>query len=302
MSAECFYTKIERKLYFAMVFFLAATVFTGLGLNAYGQIPYGSFCYFSENRCGSGSVGDGNYYDDVNSVDGAAQGCVNGKGFEPLIYAYVSVIFFCFAGIITNMTMLCTKSCYIERAFRSQAGDPQNFSDYSCINHYLSCVPCRNHEQLAHEADADYVLRLYKRETIIQSCLYVGAFFTSHFCPILGIISSRNSAAADVDNIDFDIQWITSFLYPLGGFFNILVYTRPKVVRLLYLYPDLSRLTALRLVIQAGGEMPDVPLHPSVFGCCGFVDSIGNDGLFDSEEPNSSHAFQVRMMLRDFSD
>lgn len=50
---------------------------------------------------------------------------------------------------------------------------------------------------------------------------------------------------------------VNSTIYPLGGLFNILVYTRPAVAVLRRRYPEFSRFRALLLVIKAGGEVPE---------------------------------------------
>ncbi len=50
---------------------------------------------------------------------------------------------------------------------------------------------------------------------------------------------------------------ITALLYPLGGFFNILVYTRPNVASFLRKCPECSWCEAFWLVLKAGGEVPD---------------------------------------------
>eukprot|EP00551_Chaetoceros_affinis_P005987 CAMPEP_0203667596 /NCGR_PEP_ID=MMETSP0090-20130426/4406_1 /ASSEMBLY_ACC=CAM_ASM_001088 /TAXON_ID=426623 /ORGANISM="Chaetoceros affinis, Strain CCMP159" /LENGTH=182 /DNA_ID=CAMNT_0050531805 /DNA_START=168 /DNA_END=717 /DNA_ORIENTATION=- len=77
MTEDVFYKKIEKKLHCVMCVFLLVISVTGLVLNVYGQIPSGSFCYFSQNRCGEGGFvgsGSGNGTDVVNNVEYAAAG------------------------------------------------------------------------------------------------------------------------------------------------------------------------------------------------------------------------------------
>ncbi len=100
--------------------------------------------------------------------------------------------------------------------------------------------------------DPDSVSRLYKKELVIQACSYVAVYCTTIFVfstfttmLILGIPPGKKFIVA------------TSALYPLGGFLNILVYTRPSVANFLRKCPECSRLVAFWLVLKAGGEVPD---------------------------------------------
>lgn len=53
-------------------------------------------------------------------------------------------------------------------------------------------------------------------------------------------------------------RFLISLLNPLGGLFNILVYTRPKVTSFRRKQPGISRIKAFWLVLRAGGEVPDI--------------------------------------------
>jgi hypothetical protein len=48
-----------------------------------------------------------------------------------------------------------------------------------------------------------------------------------------------------------------SLTWPLGGFINILIYTRPKIAILRIRQPQLSWIKAFRTIILAGAEVPD---------------------------------------------
>ncbi len=50
--------------------------------------------------------------------------------------------------------------------------------------------------------------------------------------------------------------WV-SFLFPLGGVFNVLVFTRPQVVSLRRRKPHYSRIQAFWIVVKNGGEAPN---------------------------------------------
>ena len=53
------------------------------------------------------------------------------------------------------------------------------------------------------------------------------------------------------------VQW--AIFAPLGGFFNILVYTRPKVSTLRRRRPEYWWFQAFWMVVKVGGEVPDLP-------------------------------------------
>ena len=105
----------------------------------------------------------------------------------------------------------------------------------------------------ASKQEAFSLSRLYMRMIVIQAFLYSGVFLAVYalyyiqgFILFAGIV---HTPAA------FSIVLYT--LFPLGVFFNILVYTRPSVVTLHRRYSEYSWLRALWMVLKAGGEMPD---------------------------------------------
>lgn len=52
--------------------------------------------------------------------------------------------------------------------------------------------------------------------------------------------------------------WLTSIFYPIGGFLNMLIYTRPKVQALKKVEPQLPIIVCFMSVILAGGEVPSL--------------------------------------------
>ncbi len=92
----------------------------------------------------------------------------------------------------------------------------------------------------------------YKKELVIQACLYTGVFMLS-FMPLLvaNVILVTGSQVSE-----FHTR-LTAITFPLGGFFNILVYSRLNVTSFHKKHPECSRIQAFWLVLKAGGEMPD---------------------------------------------
>lgn len=240
-----FTKKIEKWFHLSIIVVLVLCI-TALCMDSFNPIPSGSFCYVEE------------YPFLCRDMPQFVGECERGVGSDTLSYIAASITCLCFVGIIVNVSMLCVYSCTVERMYRSRAGDPQNLAEYNCVKNYMLCIPCRNYYQFEHEPDADYVLRLYKKETFIQSLLYVGAYLACYAFPMMQTIGS-------FFNYQFPrpFLYLIAIFYPLGGFFNVLTYTRPKVVRLLHSFPDMKRFTALLIVLKAGGEMPDLETNPN---------------------------------------
>lgn len=245
------FTKRIEKWFHLSILLVVILCLVALVMDTFNPLPSGSFCYVEEYPFGCR---------DHPEIFGQ---CERGKGSDTLSYIVTGITCFCFLGIIVNLSMLCVQSCYIERMYRSRAGDLHHSADHSCVRHYFSCIPCRNYHQLDHEPDADYVLRLYKMETFIQSLLYIGSFFACYVFPMMQTIGS-------FFNYQFQSPFplFLSIFYPLGGFFNVLTYTRPKVVRLRHAFPDFSRLRAFYIVMKAGGELPDLDANPYALEVC----------------------------------
>ena len=52
--------------------------------------------------------------------------------------------------------------------------------------------------------------------------------------------------------------WLDAIIIPLGGVFNILIYTRPKVLKLKEKFPMLMKYELFIIVVMKGGEMPSM--------------------------------------------
>ncbi len=105
--------------------------------------------------------------------------------------------------------------------------------------------------------DPEAASRLFRRELITQACCYVAVFcattFMFSFVNILLIAGTHPNYAMAIS---------TSILFPLGGLFNIIVYTRPNVASFLRRCPEVSRLEGFWLVLRAGGEVPEMTSSP----------------------------------------
>ncbi len=105
----------------------------------------------------------------------------------------------------------------------------------------------------APDRDPESISRLYKRELATQACGYVAVF-----CSTIFLYTTYSMLlVSGVQPGKVFLLYVVA-LYPLGGFFTILVYTRPNVASFLRRCPECSRLHAFWLVLKAGGEVPDV--------------------------------------------
>jgi hypothetical protein len=292
MTNAAFAKKIEKWIHIVAIVPMSTICFVGLAMG-YFNASGGGFCYFEP------------YPFLCTRIPEAVGECTRGANSHSFLYIITFVLLFCFIGISIFMAMLCIKACTMERVFRSRAGDPENTlgsNSSCCLQDYLCCIPCREYKQFTHESDADYFLRLYKREIIIQSSLYVGAFFGSYVCPLIQTIASFSKTGPKFPQFFF---FLISILYPLGGLFNILVYTRPKVVRFRHIYPEKSRLGALIMVIKAGGEVPEIGVmgaddHRGKNCCCKVA---AENDLNETPRSRNNAAYILQMgMLTNYTD
>ncbi|GFH62075.1 hypothetical protein CTEN210_18551 [Chaetoceros tenuissimus] len=94
------------------------------------------------------------------------------------------------------------------------------------------------------------------RKALNQSLLYIAAFMLIYMPGMVQVIFKMARIDSVADSQIF--LWSTSFLYPLGGVFNILIYTRPKVHKLLEQLPHMPYFIGLLIVILSGGEVPSM--------------------------------------------
>ncbi len=99
--------------------------------------------------------------------------------------------------------------------------------------------------------DAESLSRLYKKELLKQVCCHVLVFCLTNLPYLImvlqivsGIMPSRVLMRAN------------AVLYPLAGFFNIIIYTRWNVASYRRKHPECSRFQAFCVVLKAGGDLP----------------------------------------------
>jgi hypothetical protein len=108
---------------------------------------------------------------------------------------------------------------------------------------------------LEEESEADRLSRIYMRETAIQACLYVSCFIVVYVVPFSALLYTVSGNVPALIKTP-EISIIMSIFFPLGGFFNIAIYCRPKVVALRTRESDISWMKAYMVVVLGGGEIP----------------------------------------------
>jgi len=91
-------------------------------------------------------------------------------------------------------------------------------------------------------------------QSLVQSGMYIVSFFLVYSA----VISIMVMSVAGISPPNWVI-WDVSIFWPLGGFFNILIYTRPKVAAMRKTYPEYAHMSWFILflvVVFSGGEVP----------------------------------------------
>ncbi|GFH61781.1 hypothetical protein CTEN210_18257 [Chaetoceros tenuissimus] len=93
------------------------------------------------------------------------------------------------------------------------------------------------------------------KQAFLQSLLYVLAFILVYTPPLTGLILRRFANEKGSPMWKF---WLSALLTPLTGVFNILIYTRPKVLKLKETLPNASTFELLTVIVLSGGEIPSM--------------------------------------------
>ena len=130
-------------------------------------------------------------------------------------------------------------------------------SDEECTGHEVepaqrTLVGSQTYQDECSEND---LVKVYRREFVIQASLYVLAYIAPIF---FFLFSAINHIIVKRHVIGRVLVLLASIFYPLGGLFNILVYTRPKVSSLRRMNPQYYWFQAFVIVIRAGAVVPMV--------------------------------------------
>mmetsp|Transcript_12946 Transcript_12946/g.15810 ORF Transcript_12946/g.15810 Transcript_12946/m.15810 type:complete len:519 (+) Transcript_12946:243-1799(+) len=120
----------------------------------------------------------------------------------------------------------------------------------ACNNSTMSAAQEADRSQL--QIQAQNLILVYRREVIIQALSFVLAFIATF---ILWWVANVQLILLETQPSTVLAKFATA-LYPLGGFFNALVYIRPKIMKLRIGHPEYSWLRAMWIIIKTGGSPP----------------------------------------------
>ena len=186
-----------------------------------------------------------------------------------LFTATLAVPFACFFGIILCMGAI---SCHIikknrilgrrarfttQLRSRSSARHEDNDSDDDDNDNSLrkdrdrTSVAVLEAKSLQQNRSQDKI-RLYSREIITQAFYFVISYvmtFSFFWALYITILVGKQPPTF--------LVYTAAYFYPLCGFFNVLVYTRPKISRYRIENTDASWFRAFWIVVKAGADVPD---------------------------------------------
>ena len=116
------------------------------------------------------------------------------------------------------------------------------------------------------------LIRVYRRLIMIQALLFVLVYivtFSFFWVTYLTLL---------VGKVPTDMTlYLVAFFYPLGGFFNMIVYTRPKVSYYRIKHPECNWFHVFWIVVKAGGADPETHVNSVADG-----NGINSDPLVSS--------------------
>ena len=254
MTDSAFYQKVEKKLHIFIIFYNTVFSAVGVATKSVNPVPKMDFCHYARKP-----------WNCDRSFD-----CERGHHARwlTIFYGPIGTPLVCLVGIIACMTGVVWHVISRERVFLSNTTGKSSFQRlYGRIKASLSK---RNEEtqhnlsdQQPNESDVHYRARVYRRETMMQAFLYVVVFLCTYGVSIYVAISN----VVDVDvSIIFGLLFLV--VYPLGGLFNVLVYSRPAILAFRMEHSNYSWCKAFSLVVMAGGANPNADAGEAGGLCC----------------------------------
>ncbi len=283
VSDEEFCRKYEKKLHIGIFTInLALTVF-GLATKSIAPSITGDFCTFAASPPGCRQAPDlvGECEQEIDYV------------FPLAITMFLGIPFLSLLGIVCCMAIVCmynlrgkmftlqsshhtVESPQISRS--DPAGLSSSFSDVHFDSSQMKmpslAVPAEgesgqggNKQEIIQnnaETDQSYVtptssparnnfalIQFYRREIIVQACCFVVASLATFVCywvlQFQAIVLEHRPSAG--------LIFAATLTYPLGGFFNMIAYTRPKIAYFRSRHPEHSLFRAFWHVIKTGGDV-----------------------------------------------
>lgn len=249
MPDETFTRIIEWKIHLAIWFISFAGCISSLFTKSFHTDYYHGFCAFASVPAGCQRSPE--RYDE----------CVGGTEYFYYSLYCIIVLATCLLGITISMSLICWRVIVRDKAFgpieassvTAENGPTSNIDRVTRED--AEIVSSRRSRRLRRGVSTQQSARLrtrLRRAMLNQSCLYIVAYFATYSIIWVWLIYEQ-IADSNADSFLIPIN----LTYPLGGMFNILVFTRPSVA-ILRRSPSkrYSWLKAFALVVKAGGEVP----------------------------------------------
>ncbi len=238
-----FSRRVETKMHTSIILFNLGLYLTALGMDTINSGTFGNLCLVTATPTGCRQNPE---------VFGECDPATARISKNILLVPHVWMPMVSIIGIIVCLAVIFWNVVVSERIFGHPSeisrGTDQTQSDQTnqegeTANGVLS-LNARN--------DSRAILRLYKRELVIQAFCYVLVFLLS-MMPYLTL----SLILLDGSHPSRNHYRIGAIMNPLGGFFNIIVFSRMNVESFHRRHPECSRIKAFWLVIKAGGGMPN---------------------------------------------
>ena len=165
--------------------------------------------------------------------------CIRGKkaSLASLFLAVLPVVL-SFAMLIINLARFSIHVYQQEQMFKPTNQEPRSGgSDGNGRNNGTSSAADVEITIIRDEGRRRGVPSSLAKQSLVQSSLYIASFIICYFGPIITMVMTGLRIPPPAW-----LVWCVSIFWPLGGFFNILIYTRPKVSSFKESNPEYSRL------------------------------------------------------------
>ncbi len=296
---EKFKKSVEFKLHAFCLVTSATISIAAFATDNFSPVPTRSFCFVAA------------YPSFCKTFPEKVGECTRGK--ENMIFITIityAVPALCVLGVIVSFMMVCSHIIYRQRLMNYSVLrlSPASANSRDATGHDRHAMFRLMHywqslfdERRENELESEYMTRKYLANQITQMCLYVCFFFSTFF--LVWIVQAMYFLGY---NPSMWMLYLMPLFYPVGGLFNIFIYTRLSVKRLRTRYSEYSFWKAFWLVLRAGGEMPsennnrlqesvsqeqDKRCYSCIFKCVDFFrDQNAFNGISDlsSSVPTSS--------------
>ena len=234
MTDDAFSQKIEWKMHTFIIAFNVIVCVAGLITNTFNTFN-GHWCTFSVSP--TGCIENPEIYGECDET------ISRNATFLAFATRFVTTLL-CLAGIIVCMVKICWHVTITTNTTRT--------TRLGHLRGHHHDVTQQTHRDEHNANAADLLVRHYRRQFFIQASLYVLAYAATYSFTWIGVMV----VLATKQELDSVFLLVASIFYPLGGLFNILVYTRPKVLSHRRNNPEDSWFRAFILVVRAGGVVP----------------------------------------------